>query len=150
MFKTVERPIFSSIQQAIFPIYFSIQTAAPLLMALTFPGNALFGLPSGVQGLLNQSQLYQSLLPIGIMFVTGITNLLVLLPMVTGVMKERRGQGKAGQSQIHLRKCAADDIQPSVTARSGMPRAPILMRCRFSTSDSGCFMECHLSLTSGR
>jgi hypothetical protein len=94
MFKTVERPIFSSIQQALFPIYFGIQTAAPVLMALTFPGNALFGLSSGVQGLFNQSQRYQSLLPIGIMFVTGATNLFVLLPMVTGVMKERRGQGK--------------------------------------------------------
>ncbi|KAG9257280.1 uncharacterized protein F5Z01DRAFT_648317 [Emericellopsis atlantica] len=119
MFKTVERPVFSSMQQALFPIYFGIQTAAPVLMALTFPGNALFGLSSGVQGLVNQSQRYQSLLPMGVMFVTGVTNLFLLLPLVTGVMKERRGQAKRDGKEWDAAGPHSDEMQ-ALNKRFGM------------------------------
>lgn len=94
MFKTVTRQAFSAIQTGLFPIYFGMQTVIPIILAFTFPGNTLFGLPSGLKGLLDESQFYPSLVPIATMFVTGVTNLLVLLPMVTKVMKERRGQGE--------------------------------------------------------
>lgn len=98
MFKTVTRQAFSAIQTGLFPIYFGLQTAIPVILALTFPGNTLFGLPSGIQGLLDESHRYASLLPIATMFVTGLVNLVVLYPVVTDVMKERRGQGACPQA----------------------------------------------------
>lgn len=93
MFKTVTRASFSAIQTGLFPIYFGMQTGLPIILALTFPGNSLLGLPSGLGGLLDPSHRYDSLLPILTMFATGAVNLMVLLPIVTDVMKQRRGQG---------------------------------------------------------
>lgn len=100
MFKTVNRSAFGSIQTGLFPIYFGMQTVLPIVMALTFPGNSLLGLPTGVKGLLDQSNRYSSLLPIGAMCVTGVINLLVFLPLTTQVMKERKGQGKCHRSLV--------------------------------------------------
>ena len=82
MFRSVNRPAFSAVQSGLFPIYFGMQTVLPIIMALTFPGNVLLSLPSGIQGFLDKSVRYSSLLPIATMFVTGLTNLTVLLPMV--------------------------------------------------------------------
>ena len=93
MFRTVDRPAFSAIQQKLFPIYFGLQTVLPIVMALTFPGNSLIGLSSGLSGLLSDFSRWHSLLPIATMFVTGLLNFAILLPATTGVMKERRGQG---------------------------------------------------------
>jgi hypothetical protein len=94
MFKTVTRTVFSAIQTNLFPFYFGIQTVGPVLMALTFPGSALFGIPSGPTGLLDGLVRWNSLVPIATTFVTGLVNLLVLLPATQKVMKERRGQVK--------------------------------------------------------
>ena len=93
MFRSVTRPTFSTVQNSLFPIYFGLQTALPLVMAFTFPGYALLSLPSGIQGLLHRSTRCSSLLPIATMFVAGLLNLVVLLPMVNRVMKDRKGQG---------------------------------------------------------
>ena len=93
MFKKVERPAFSAAMTGLFPIYFGLQTALPVALALTFPGNALSGVPSGIPGLLDVSSRWDSLAPITTMFLTGLLNLLVLLPASTKTMKERRGQG---------------------------------------------------------
>ena len=100
MFRKVDRPAFSAVQSGLFPIYFGMQTALPLIMALTFPGNALLSLPSGIQGVLDKSVRCSSLIPIATMFVTGLANLTVLLPMVTKVMKDRRGQGTVSPCSI--------------------------------------------------
>ncbi|PHH80203.1 hypothetical protein CDD82_1916 [Ophiocordyceps australis] len=94
MFKAVDRPSFSAIQQRIFPIYFGMQTALPIVLALTFPGNPLTGVSSGIAGLLDASSKLDSLLPIAGMFVSGLANLAVLLPATVDVMKQRRGQVK--------------------------------------------------------
>jgi p-aminobenzoyl-glutamate transporter AbgT len=94
MYRTVDRRSFSAIQSALFPTYFSLQTALPIVLALTFPGNSLIGLPNGVKGLLDPFCRWHSLAPIAAMCASGFINLVVLLPMVTKVMKERRGQGK--------------------------------------------------------
>ncbi|KAK7418847.1 hypothetical protein QQX98_003709 [Neonectria punicea] len=94
MFKTVDRPAFSAIQQKLFPIYFGIQTALPVVLALTFPGNSLIGLSSGIPGLLSDFARWHSLLPIAAMFLTGLVNLTILLPATTDTMKVRRGQAK--------------------------------------------------------
>jgi hypothetical protein len=93
MFRTVERPAFSAIQSNLFPIYFGLQTGLPIVLALTFPGNALLGIQSSIPGLLDASNRWGSLVPILTIFVTGLANLTVLLPVVTKVMKDRRGQG---------------------------------------------------------
>lgn len=93
MFKTVERPVFSAVQRRLFPIYFGLQTILPAILALTFPGNTLVGVSSGISGLLDASSRWHSLVPIATMFATGLINLVVLLPATTKVMKERYGQG---------------------------------------------------------
>lgn len=93
MFKTVSRHSFSAIQTGLFPIYFGLQTAVPVILALTYPSNALFGISAGVAGVLHESGRLTALLPLATMFVTGLVNLVFLLPMVNKVMKERRGQG---------------------------------------------------------
>lgn len=94
MFKTVTRHSFSAIQTGLFPIYFGIQTAVPVILALTYPSNALFGIPQGVSGLLHETGRWTSLVPISTIFATGFVNLVFLLPLVNKVMKERRGQVK--------------------------------------------------------
>ncbi|RDA92872.1 hypothetical protein CP533_2892 [Ophiocordyceps camponoti-saundersi (nom. inval.)] len=92
MYKAIDRPAFSLAQQSLFPIYFSLQTALPAVLALTFPGSTLAGVPNSVSGLLDVSSRWDSLVPIATMFVTGLVNLTVLLPATVKTMKERRGQ----------------------------------------------------------
>ncbi|KAG5977510.1 hypothetical protein E4U55_006739 [Claviceps digitariae] len=94
VFKVVERPVFSAIQARLFPIYFGMQTAIPVVLALTFPGNPLLGVSSGPSGLLETSSRWESLAPIATMFVSGLLNLVVVLPATNKVIKERRGQVK--------------------------------------------------------
>ncbi|PFH57512.1 hypothetical protein XA68_14915 [Ophiocordyceps unilateralis] len=94
MYKSIDRPAFSAAQQSLFPIYFGLQTALPAVLALTFPGSTLAGVPSSVSGLLDASSRWDSLVPIATMFVTGVVNLTVLLPATVKTMKERRGQCK--------------------------------------------------------
>jgi hypothetical protein len=93
MFRTVDRPSFSAIQQKLFPIYFGLQTVLPGVLALTYPGNTLIGLSNGPAGLVSEFARWHSLLPISIMALTGAVNLLVFLPLTVEVMKQRRGQG---------------------------------------------------------
>lgn len=93
MFRTVNRPAFSAIQQNLFPIYFGMQTVLPVVLAFTFPGNSLIGLSSGISGLTTEFARWHSLAPIATIFVTGLLNWAVLLPANLSVMKDRRGQG---------------------------------------------------------
>ncbi|KAG6097193.1 hypothetical protein E4U30_000845 [Claviceps sp. LM220 group G6] len=100
-FTVVERPIFSAIQAKLFPIYFGMQTAIPVILALTFPGNALLGVSSGPSGLMETASRWDSLAPIVTMFVTGLVNLVVVLPATNKVIKERRGQAKRDGKQYY-------------------------------------------------
>ncbi|KZZ95923.1 hypothetical protein AAL_04219 [Moelleriella libera RCEF 2490] len=93
-FYTIERPQFSALQNKLFPIYFGIQTAIPVVLALTFPGNTLLGVPSGPSGLFTASSRWHTLAPIATIFVTGLLNLVVVLPVTQKIMHERRGQVK--------------------------------------------------------
>lgn len=121
MFKSIDRPSFSAVQSHLFPIYFGMQTALPVVLALTFPGSALLGVQSGALGLVHASSRWGSLVPIATMFATGLVNLAVLLPATMKVMKERRGQGTV-DAHAWLGPCA-DRRQSSAMARSGTPRA---------------------------
>jgi hypothetical protein len=102
MFKTVERPVFSAVQSGLFPTYFGLQTAIPVVLALTFPGNTLLGVSTGVSGLLDESHRLGSLLPITTAFLSGFVNFVVLLPTVNKVMKQRQGQGMLPSTLIFV------------------------------------------------
>ena len=99
-YKALPRPQFSSLQQAIFPIYFSIQTAAPVILALTFPGErtATGFRPSGLSGVLDPQNRVHVLTPLITMFVTSLANFVAVGPATTRIMKERKHQGEEAAS----------------------------------------------------
>lgn len=99
-YKALPRPQFSTLQQAIFPPYFSFQTALPIILALTWPGEKVAAAGSaamrqntGARGLLEGDNVLTALTPIAIMFGTSLLNLVLLGPATTKVMRERKHQG---------------------------------------------------------
>ncbi|KAJ5095664.1 hypothetical protein NUU61_005020 [Penicillium alfredii] len=88
-FRALPRPQFASLQTAIFPIYFSMQTALPVVVGLTASrgGQAL-----GLSGLTAPENCCSTLLPMATVAVTGLVNLFVLRPLTTNVMRERKHQ----------------------------------------------------------
>ncbi|ERT00771.1 uncharacterized protein SPSK_07924 [Sporothrix schenckii 1099-18] len=91
-FKTLPRPQFSALQARLFPIYFGIQSAVPLVLAITYPGGGPNHDSAGITGLLQTSNRWGFLVPIATICATGLVNLLVLLPATTKVMAERYSQ----------------------------------------------------------
>ncbi|KAL5604531.1 hypothetical protein BROUX41_002486 [Berkeleyomyces rouxiae] len=94
MFRTLERPDFAAVQQKLFPIYFSMQTFTPLVLALTFPASALRDVAGGVAGVAHAANRWGVLAPLLAMMACGAANLLVVEPLVTQCMLERRAQEK--------------------------------------------------------
>ena len=92
MFSVLERPQFSAVQAKLFPIYFSMQTALPVALALTYPGGPEESSQSSVMGLLEVGNGWLVLAPLGAMLVSSALNLALLRP-VTDVMLRRREQG---------------------------------------------------------
>ncbi|KAJ5212172.1 uncharacterized protein N7498_003818 [Penicillium cinerascens] len=88
-FRALPRPQFASLQTAIFPIYFSLQTALPVAVALTASrgGQAL-----GLSGLVAPENRLNTLLPMATVALTGLINLFVLRPLTTKIMRERKHQ----------------------------------------------------------
>jgi hypothetical protein len=106
-YTALPRPQFSTLQTAIFPAYFSLQTALPVLLALTWPGEKVLGIGNavarraeGVQGLMKSEEgnFWTALVPMAVMFGTSAINLLALGPMTTKVMKQRKHQGKVSHA----------------------------------------------------
>lgn len=101
-YQALPRPQFSTLQQAIFPPYFTVQTVLPLLLAFTWPGEKLASAAGGAfvrkgagySGLLEEENLWTGLIPIALMCGTSLLNLVALGPATTKVMKERKHQGK--------------------------------------------------------
>ncbi|KAK3944639.1 hypothetical protein QBC46DRAFT_373910 [Diplogelasinospora grovesii] len=91
-FQVLPRPQFSQLMAKIFPVYFSMQTALPVVMALTFPSNAATLTPGGVAGLLDASNTWSGLVPIATMFISGLANLAVIGPATTKCMRDRKSQ----------------------------------------------------------
>jgi len=92
-FKALPRPQFSALQQQIFPIYFSIQTALPVVLALTYPGpKTPLGPVSGIQGTFAEVNRWSVLVPLATIFFTGLANALFVGPATTAIMKERKQQ----------------------------------------------------------
>jgi hypothetical protein len=92
-YKALPRPQFAALQNKLFPIYFSLQSALPLALALTFPGK--FGTTdlSSVYGVIAEENRYTVLLPLVTVSVAGLVNMFYLTPLVGRVMKERFQQG---------------------------------------------------------
>ncbi|KAH9898855.1 hypothetical protein F4778DRAFT_741330 [Xylariomycetidae sp. FL2044] len=94
-FKVLERPQFAILQRALFPVYFGIQTVTPVLLALTYPGSGgLLGGPTGISGVLHESNRLGVLTPLAIAFSTGLVNLVYLLPETNKITAQRRQQEK--------------------------------------------------------
>ncbi|EGD84761.1 hypothetical protein H112_08474 [Trichophyton rubrum D6] len=93
-FRTLPRPQFSTLQSSIFPVYFGLQTAVPLVLALTYPGEKVAGRfgTSGLSGVFSESNRWNTLVPIMTTFLSGITNLLVIQPATAKVMRQRKEQ----------------------------------------------------------
>lgn len=98
-FKALPRPSFSVLQQAIFPPYFTFQTALPIALALTWPGERVAAVAgrevtqnAGFWGIFSENSLLTAGVPVAIMFATSAANLLVFGPATTKVMKERKHQ----------------------------------------------------------
>lgn len=92
-YRALPRPQFSSLQQKIFPIYFSMQTALPAVLALTYPGSKLFGTANSLPGTFTESNRWSVLAPILTIFTTSLLNMVVVGPATTNIMKERKHQG---------------------------------------------------------
>lgn len=94
-FKTLPRAQFASLQAAIFPIYFSLQTALPLLLALTYPSaKTLTGSsPSGFSGFFDSQNRLDVLTPIAMIFAINVANLTYVGPKTNHTMRLRKHQG---------------------------------------------------------
>lgn len=90
-YRALERPQFSKLQQKIFPVYFSMQTALPVVLALTYPGDRTTA--SSLSGALAEGNRWDVLVPILTMFATGFANLVIVGPATTKIMLERKQQG---------------------------------------------------------
>ncbi|CAK7218660.1 hypothetical protein SBRCBS47491_003582 [Sporothrix bragantina] len=91
-FKTLPRPQFAAVQSKLFPIYFGIQSAVPLVLAITYPGGGPHHDAAGITGLLETGNRWGFLVPIATMCASSLMNLLILLPATTKCMAERYSQ----------------------------------------------------------
>ncbi|KAK4043207.1 hypothetical protein C8A01DRAFT_13266 [Parachaetomium inaequale] len=90
---TLPRPHFSALMARLFPLYFTLQTALPAVLALTYPASKNpFGSPAGLAGVLNRANRWTVLAPLAGAFLCAVGNLAVVGPRTTRVMEERRGQ----------------------------------------------------------
>jgi hypothetical protein len=105
-FKVLDRPQFSALQSKLFPIYFSMQTAIPVVLALTYPGNrsVLGGSPSGVAGVLDAPNRWTALAPLATIFLTGLANMAFVGPATTKTMRDRKSQGESCLVTFRLRR----------------------------------------------
>ncbi|KAK3990633.1 hypothetical protein QBC44DRAFT_325017 [Cladorrhinum sp. PSN332] len=92
-YRVLPRSYFANLMSRIFPIYFTLQTALPLLMALTYPGSRNpFGFLGGLSGLRAQPRGVP--VALGVSVLCGLANLALVGPETTKCMDERRVQEK--------------------------------------------------------
>ncbi|KAK6424674.1 hypothetical protein LTR95_016363 [Oleoguttula sp. CCFEE 5521] len=98
-YKALPRASFSTLQQAIFPPYFSLQSALPILLALTWPGDKIAGVAgrelrkdSGWAGILSGDNFWVAGVPVALMFLTSAVNLVWFGPATTKILRERKHQ----------------------------------------------------------
>lgn len=99
-FKTLPRPMFSRLQAAVFPVFFSVQTILPLIMIATYPGEKIAGIGgeyirenTGFGGVMAEGNRWSVLVPLASMVITSALNAFVVGPATTKTMKDRHHQG---------------------------------------------------------
>lgn len=112
-YRALSRPQFATLQAALTPVYFALQTALPVLMALTYPGvktpssssspltTTTDPSPSSLPGFLEAKNRYTVLAPIATVFVLNAANLLWAGPVTTRIMKERKRQETRDGKKYH-------------------------------------------------
>ncbi|KAK1765690.1 hypothetical protein QBC33DRAFT_131287 [Phialemonium atrogriseum] len=91
--QTLPRAQFALLQSRLFPIYFSMQTAIPIVLTLTYPlDKTTIGGRSGVAGVLAPANRWAVLAPIALMFLAGLANLVVVGPATARCMRDRKSQ----------------------------------------------------------
>ncbi|RHZ68143.1 DUF4149 domain-containing protein [Aspergillus thermomutatus] len=88
-FRVLPRPQFSTLQTATFPVYFTLQSALPVVVALTSSKGAQL---NGISGLLAPENRFGTLLPLATVAVAGLINQVILRPLTVRTMKERKHQ----------------------------------------------------------
>lgn len=93
-FRSLPRAQFATLQSALFPIYFGLQTALPAVLALTFPAErtAIGTSASSFAGVLEPANRLHVLTPLSIVFVAGLVNAAYVGPLTTKTMRERKHQ----------------------------------------------------------
>ncbi|KFX94773.1 hypothetical protein V490_04178 [Pseudogymnoascus sp. VKM F-3557] len=89
-YQTLERSQFSALQQRVFPRYFTLQTAFPLIIALTYPGVGLGA--SSYHGALAPANQWSVLYPLTTAFVCGFLNLVFVGPKTSELIRLRKAQ----------------------------------------------------------
>lgn len=73
-----------------------MQTALPVVLALTYPGvSTPVGSASSFSGVFAEPNRWSVLAPMVTMFATGLINMVVVGPATTKIMKERKHQGES-------------------------------------------------------
>lgn len=103
-FRALPRPQFAQLQTATFPIYFSLQSALPVVVALTASKGSQ---ALGISGLLAPENRLNTLLPMATAVVTGLANQFILRPLTVNVMRERK---KQGMCCLNLSKMSVENI----------------------------------------
>jgi len=91
-YQALPRPQFSQLQRKLTPVYFGLQTAFTVVLALTYPGSHLLGAPSGLRGTLADCNRWSVLAPLATTLATSIANLVFIGPATTKIMDDRKHQ----------------------------------------------------------
>ncbi|KAL8806827.1 MAG: hypothetical protein Q9182_001087 [Xanthomendoza sp. 2 TL-2023] len=96
-FSSLPRAQFATLQATIFPIYFSLQSALPILLALTYPGRSSStgikpAAKSSVGGFFAEENQWTTLLPIATCFAATVLNLVWAGPKTNEIMRLRKHQ----------------------------------------------------------
>lgn len=95
-FQVLARPQFSLLMAKLFPVYFTMQTALPVVLALTYPAAktslGTLATASGLAGVLDESNRWTVLVPIATVFASALANLVAVGPATTRCMDKRKLQ----------------------------------------------------------
>ncbi|KAK4186559.1 hypothetical protein QBC35DRAFT_386975 [Podospora australis] len=92
-YQVLARPQFSALMAKLFPVYFTMQTALPAVMILTYPASSNpFGTVGGIHGVLHPSNRWTVLVPLASAALSALANLAVVGPATTKCMDERKIQ----------------------------------------------------------
>lgn len=89
--RTLPRAQFSTLQQRIFPLYFTLQSTLPVLVALTYPSPSPLT-PSSIRGVLDPANRWTVLYPLATVLVSSLLNRFVLGPQTAKVRGLRQAQ----------------------------------------------------------